>query len=753
MAGWGLVDAIAVDRMAQVLAEPGGQRRALLIGINAYKPETIAPSATTVALEGCLTDVALLQEVLVSRLGFGAADVVTLTDQAASRSNWQAALQDLGNGVRATDAVAFHFSGYGGQLADGTSVLAPVDGQLAQDPTAIVRDWSEDTLQDWLRSLPTERAIGIVDAGSAVALPGQWLRQRSRPALTLGRLDPTELAWQQTLQRSRSGRSSLATGLWLRATHPDRPALELPQAGFVAGAFTYALVQRLWTVLPARTLWFDLAIAAATVESQVGSRQQPIGQRLGAAATNDPQPGQWLNPNPSSSPSSSPSCGAIVACDPTSNSVEVTLAGLGPTVLETVAPGTILEPIDDLDRPDRQSSIGLRVVTRTGWRAIAQPIADDSPTQAVNWDILQPGQLLRERWRVLPRNLELNIALDPTFERIERIDATSAFDALSQVTVVTPGTRAINAWFARSPRPKVGSPAPDATLVDPSVDRAVDRVVDRDPKSLDPKRSNPKGLDLKNLDPKSPDPKGDFKTAYGLLTPGQAFWPSTVGDRGEALKTAVQRLTPQLQGRLAHKVLRATLNVGGPWPVRATLAALEAPDRPLLQVSTAAMPPETAIAPSGPIVTATLASNSRPQLTLENAGAVPLSLLVLQLDGVGHASVVIDGDATMLAPNSRRSLTWAVAVSRGMGSLLVVLTPTALDRTRSVLPPFEEGDRLLSLPQPLVVARALLDDLHQLSTGQTNPPNRQGTSDHYALDCQQWIALELPFRVVESSRS
>lgn len=730
LAGWGLAEAIAVDRMAQVLAEPGGQRRALLVGINAYQPATIARLATDVALEGCLTDVALLQEVLVSRLGFGAADVVTLTDRTASRSNWQAALEDLYGSVRASDAVVFHFSGYGSQLADGTSVLVPVDGQLVQDPDAIGRDWSEDTLQDWLRSLPTERAIGIVDAGSAVALPSLWLRQRSRPALTPGRLDPAELAWRQTLQRNRSGRSSLATGLWLRATTADRPAVELPQAGFVAGAFTYALVQRLWNALPARTLWFDLAIAAATVENQMGTRQRPIGQRLGAAA-NDPQPGQWLNPD------ASPGCGAIVASDPAANTVEVTLAGLGPTVLEAVAAGTVLETID-------QPAIGLRVLTRTGWQAIAQPIADDPPGRAIDWTTLQPGQLLRERWRVLPRNLELNVALDPTFERIERIDATSAFDALSQVAVITPGTRPIDVWFGRSTRP-----AAPATAIDQS--RSAQASLPTEPK---PDARPDSKADAKADLPRADLPKTDLnlKTAYGLLTPGQTLWPSTVGDRGEALKTTVQRLTPPLYGRLAHKVLRATLNGGGPWPVRATLATLEAPDRPLLRVSTAAMAPDSTIAPSHPIAAATLASRSRPQLTLENAGAVPLAFLVLQLDGVGHAAVVIDGTAMTIPPNGRRSLNWAVAVSRGMGSVLVWLTPTLLDRTQAALPPFEEGDQLVSLPQPLVVARALLEDLQQRSGRPSNPRDRPAPTDHYALDCQQWIGLELPFRVVEAAR-
>lgn len=721
LAGWGLAEAIAAQRVAQVLAEPTGRRKALLIGINQYEPTAIAPNAASVALEGCLNDVALWQELLTSRLGFQAADVVTLTDRTAGRAQWQAALEDCAAGLRAGDAVVWQFSGYGGLLADGTGLLVPVDGHLAvgtreatpSEPIAPLRDWSEVTIQDWLRSLPTERVLGVVDAGFAPAPAQAWVRHRSRPVLTPGVLDPEELAWQQQLRRARSGRSTAASGWWLRASQPDRPALELPQSGFVAGAFTWALVQQLWNSLPASTLWFDLARTAAQVTDQ-GGQQQPIAQRLGAAAIREnigekiggnigENLGQWL------ATAAGPSAGTVLATDSVNRTVTVSLAGLAPAVLAGATQGLILEPAATNSADDTAWVGGLRITSRNGWRAIGQPVAEDSrdrPVEAFAW---QPGQLLRERWRILSRNLELQVALDPNFERIERIDATSAFDALSHVTVVNPENRAIDAWFARAARPTA-----------------------------------------------NPDPNGDeAKTAYGLWRPGQTLWPNTVGEGGEALKTAVQRLGPQLHSLLARKLWRATLNQGAGWPVRITLAALETPDRPLLQWSTL---PNVggAIGPNGSIAPATFTSGSRPQLTLENAGTVPLWALVLQLDSLGRATLVQDlgqdtePGQTLLAPNSRQTLSWPAAPSRGWGSLLVWLSRDPLERVQASLPSRQtgEGDRLWPLAQPLALARQLLEDLQQISVNHAAPPSRSPSPDSYTLDCRQWMAWELPFRLI-----
>ena len=62
---------------------------------------------------------------------------------------------------------------------------------------------------------------------------------------------------------------------------------------------------------------------------------------------------------------------------------------------------------------------------------------------------MQPGQLVQEAIRVVPRNINLNIALDPGLERIERVDATSAFSTISIVTLVNAGEQPADYLFGR----------------------------------------------------------------------------------------------------------------------------------------------------------------------------------------------------------------------------------------------------------------------------------------------------------------
>ncbi|TAD79438.1 MAG: caspase family protein [Oscillatoriales cyanobacterium] len=702
LVGWGLAEAIALQQATRLLAEPAGRRQALLVGINAYSSACVDGANQNAALTGCLNDVALLRDLLVDRLGFAAADVHVLTDTAATRSQWQAALQELADTTRASDGLWLHFSGYGGQLAsDGTALLVPVDGELVAAAAQPIRDWAEPTLQAWLRALPTERAIGTIDAGIAPIAPG-WLPQRSRPQATLGCLDPEEVLWQQALRKTARSRGS--GGLWLRATTPDRQALELSQAGFTAGAWTYLLAQHLWNGLPPKTLWFELAQVAAAVESQVGKQQQPIGERLIRSAIDMPRGFDWLT---IAQPAA---CGSIVAIDPQANTWDVALAGLPAIVLESVAAGSILETTLEpnleptlkptLETTDADLPQLARVVSSHGWRAIAQPLSPDE----LAWVI--PGQGLRERWRTIPRNLSLTVALDPTFERIERIDATSAFDAIPNMTVLAAGTKAIDVWFGRS-----GSAR-------------------RDNKATDPNAAS---------------------GGYRLFSAGQSWRSSAGGEggealKGEALKTVVQRSIPQLQAALARKLLRATVNRAAGFPLRLSLAAADAPDRPIAQISTPTAIASPVVAPVA-IGTPTLPASGRPCLTLENTGDQPLSLLVLQLDPTGHLWADTAADRRWLQPNDRQSLSWASPGGRGMGAIWVVASWEPLDRVRSVLPVPEEGDGWLPLSQPLSIARMLLDELHQLSNLSTDPA-RPTAPDLYALHCGRWATLELAFRWV-----
>src|SRR5690242_5232981 len=85
--------------------QTAGVKRALLIGINTYQA---VPS-----LSGSLNDVAAMREVLITRWGFDARNVRTLTEREATRAGILAALQQLVREAGPSDVVYVHYSGHG----------------------------------------------------------------------------------------------------------------------------------------------------------------------------------------------------------------------------------------------------------------------------------------------------------------------------------------------------------------------------------------------------------------------------------------------------------------------------------------------------------------------------------------------------------------------------------------------------------------------------------------------------------------
>ena len=146
LAAWGTSQAglaLAVDRSRQVLAQSTNRKLALLIGINQYRGAT---------LQGCLTDVDLQRELLIHRFGFQPSDILTLTDQQATRSQIETAfVEHLVTPSKAGDVIVFHFSGHGSLLnlgiarEDAQTSLVTIDDP-ASDVGSIANRLSEDTL-------------------------------------------------------------------------------------------------------------------------------------------------------------------------------------------------------------------------------------------------------------------------------------------------------------------------------------------------------------------------------------------------------------------------------------------------------------------------------------------------------------------------------------------------------------------------------------------------------------------------------
>lgn len=752
-----------LERYFQVLAQPSGRKLALLVGINQY------PNST--ALGGCVTDVELQRELLIYRFGFNPRDILTLTDSQATRENIEAAFLDhLTEQAKAGDVVVFHFSGYGSRITiDGKpqpdkpvliqNGLVPFDGILPTKGAAVANDLLENTLSLLLRSLPTEYVTTVLDTsytGSGMVLQGN-LRVRSCPNAPAEAPTPEELAFQETILRrlKDSGRlrSNAETlnqmpGIVLAAAGPSQPATEALWNGFSAGLFTYALTQNLWQASPTTTVQVSVSRAAGMVNQLVGKEQQP--RLMGQKVLQQPLLAYYLPPDPSLGAD-----GVVTAIEENGKTAQIWLAGLPATVLEYYGINSLLSLSPSSLRPSgtenkeqvtgqnsAQSPIPnppqLQLRTKEGLSAKAR-IVSTNPTE--NYQ-LQVGQLVRESVRVLPRNLGLTVALDAGLERIERVDATSAFANIPAVSsVVVAGEQPADYLFGRVP--------------------------DR------------RGADFSPI-----------ASSYGLFYLAREPIHNTTGEAGEAVKLAVNRLAPKLKTLLAAKLLRLTANEGSSrLGLRASLETV-APDKVVMQretlrassssVALVGKKTDRDLTPGVEGSIPTLPIGSHIQYRLENYSDRPIYFMLLGWDSTGNAIALYDSQSfqetetieskpplkhsaiapgeTLLVPESAASFDWIVSGPAGLAEIQIICSRApfkkaiaALDAARRAA---RGGTRVGDLFNPLDVAQAVLQDLHNASamvmarTLSYTPDSSPSTvSDTYALDVNAWATLSFIYQV------
>ena len=697
------------DRYLQALAGPRARKLALLIGIDKY------PDAP---LRGCVTDVELQRELLIYRFGFAPSDILTLTDAQATRENIETAfVTHLSEQAKPGDVVVFHFSGCGSQvsLIESPDIIqnsfVPADDVLPMLGNRAVNDILEETLLLLVRSLPTENAIAILD--TSYNYPGFSkngnFRIRSRPRPTIGQLSCAELTFAQGLGLRPNLRSTAAV---LAAAANSQIAAEQEWNGFTAGLFTYALTQTLWWATSASSLQVSFSRAAGTVEL-AGLSQQPQIRHEVLTATAAVNLGNLIG--------NSPADGAVTAVEEGGKTVQLWLGGLSPGVLECCV-GSVFGSVSSEGDSLRDSYAWLLLRGRTGLSAKAQIL--DKPDQT--FDQLTAGLLVREEIRVLPRNIGLTVALDSGLERIERVDATSAFATVPQVSPVG-SEQPADCRFGR---------VPETTLAE-SVSAA-------------PALS---------------------QTRYGLFSLGQIPIPDTEGDGGEAVKVAVQRLTPQLKALLALKLLRLTVNEGSSrLKVRAVLATLAPQARAVAQREPVAIadrtyrlePLSTETEKSGNIDLLSLKNGSRIQYRLYNESDRPVYAAVLAIDSAGRLLAVnfegqnaAGGMSRAIAPGENLSVPTAGAVGLavfgaiGLTETQIIFSVAPFDQTLAAIEAEMQQTRD-TLPvvvlNPLTVARAVLEDLHCASIPSVQ---KLGIStDDLTLDVNVWATLSFVYRVI-----
>lgn len=741
------------------LTQPDARKLALLVGINQY------PSSNN--LSGCLTDVELQRELLIHRFGFNPSDIVTLTNQQATREDIETAFREhLGQQAKANDVVVFHFSGYGNQVKikspgsepklnaenpGNTEILAnslvPVDG-IGAKSNGEVDDLLEESLFLLARSLATEKLTMILDTsytGSGKTFLGN-LRVRSCPKPPANQPSEAELAFQaKLLAELNLSRTQLQAknifdqipGTILKAARNNQLATEAELDGFSAGLFTYALTQYLWQVMPASTVYITIQRASEVIERLIGTQQQP---QLAGKNSHDPAILAYYLP-----PTQEMGAEAVVTkVEEDGKTAKLHLGGLPAKVIQYYGSLSrfFVVPIAT-ESAAEIPQVQLQLSSRTGLTAKAKLVEKTVPEGYQ----LQNGQLLQEAIRVLPRNLGLTVALGSAMQRIERVDATSAFANINLVSsVASAGEQSADCLFGRA---NTVSKATKKNVAEPS-----------------------------------------SKKGYGLYTVGGVLIPNTAGSETEAVKSAVDRLVPKLQTLLAAKLLRLTANeASSRLGVRASLIRVQDQKLELIRRETRRDPQLRATLVNQSEETNEFLKNSQawesqellPSITigsqiqfqLENLSEMPVYMMLMGIDSGGNAiglyspesggqdssstvkpkliNTVIPPGEKMVIPRHSASFKLVVPGPAGLAEIQLVFSKAPFNRTLSAIgasrPPRRgEGERIIDLSNPLEVGRAMLEDLHAASA--VSAEALGSATDVYAFDVNSWATLSFFYLAV-----
>ncbi|AIE75210.1 MULTISPECIES: caspase family protein [unclassified Synechocystis] len=434
--------------MGHALASTTNQKWALLLAAGQGGGGI---SSDRQALAGCTTDKQLLEDVLQGHYGVKSANVAGLDPQEITLPALETLFENhLRQQVQKGDSVVVAFSGYGSYNPPASLATNPTWEQaLSYLGLCLTGEGEKEeqilpltTLVSWLQSLKTKQVYLLLDCGFNTVVEDFRGNLRARSAGRGGRLPP-EANISNPLPKTNLGNVTL-----ISATSPGQTAVEIQLGKQSAGLFTLALTQSLWengsaNVMP--SLWDH---SRNLLVPRLGTEQIP----------------QWRSPNNSSdffSPTAPGMAGeGIVTTLVGNNSLQGHIFAPIPLVqkrallhscywaMPGIEQGDSIITGDNLDRPSNSlwqvQNIKGETVTLTAIAgALTAKSGIDQSGKAVTPEVLAKvdsqtllGSTLREMYRAIPKNLALTVALAHDLERIERVDATSAFGAIATVEAV-----------------------------------------------------------------------------------------------------------------------------------------------------------------------------------------------------------------------------------------------------------------------------------------------------------------------------
>ncbi|MFS8883636.1 caspase family protein, partial [Synechococcus sp. R55.3] len=399
------------ERYGQALAA-GSRKLAVLIGINRYLGEGSA-------LQGCLTDVELQRELLLYRFGFDPADILTLTDGAATPAGIQSAFAEhLGGQGHTAETVVVQFSGYGQwRLGSAPNCWQPV---LLLSGSEGVAAMELDSFFRLLEGLGTAQITTLLDCGFTYVSPSVRgnLQLRSRPPAAISDSSEPQRVWP-----------SPPKGLLISATTPQDLAAEAAWPGFYAGVLTYLLTQYLWETTPATRLLVAFNQVVSRRELGLFACQRPTLEGQDTARRIHPY---FLAPTQAGV--------SGVVQEVKGNRAQVWLGGIPSAALCGLQPGTLLAPIPA--DPSASSPTPLLVRSRSGLLAQVQVASPEGQLPPV-------GTPLREQLRGLSSTLKLLVGLEENLGRIEKVDLTNAIAGYSWMETANPRERQVDCLLGR----------------------------------------------------------------------------------------------------------------------------------------------------------------------------------------------------------------------------------------------------------------------------------------------------------------
>ncbi|CDN16302.1 hypothetical protein RintRC_4308 [Richelia intracellularis] len=709
------------ERYYQALAQPSPRKFALLVGINKY--------SQNYPLGGCVTDVELQTELLVHRFGFSSSNILALTDEQASRDFIEDAfLEHLVKQAKSGDVVVFHFSGYGCQVETKMPFPGLKNALVTVANTGNKEDYLlEDTLQLLVRSLATNRVTMVLDSSysnTSNQLPSGWLtRVCQSPAKAAVATEEAEL--QAKLTNQLAVKNLLATNLPISLLTPNydgkQVARELMFSDCSVGLFTYTLTQYLWETAPTKTIQVCLSQVANSMY-RLGSQQQP---HILSGTTNQQQISESLLPSLEIGAE-----GVIQSVEEDGKTVNIWLGGIPAQVV----PYYDLNSQFSLVGAQNKVNLVLRSPLATRSTQFSTGLSAKAEVSSVNSKFaLQPGQLIQEKIRVIPRDIGLTVALGTQLERIERVDATSAFSTLNHVSSVIAGEQRADFVFGKLPLVKVAN------------------------------------LDSSTSIMASP-------SHYGLFSMASVLIPNTMGEPGEAVKIAVQRLAPKVRTLKAAKLWRLTENAASSQLavkvkleiVKGLFPRIVAQQETRVSSSTISPSRKTFTSDSGQLPN--IPVGSRIQYRVQNLSERPIYVILLGLDTSMNAyalypwqnsenadssqnkpvlenTVVAPGKA-LIVPSTTADFQWVVTGPTLFAETQLILSTAPFKNTLEKQATKHHGSTQQSiypLLNPVEVAKALLEDIHNASN---SPFDTSTTSDFYSWNVKNWASFSFIYQVV-----